>query len=220
MKVEWYQLTESVDIQLIKGRTAQETAYLTLRNAAMIGTFKSGQSITIRGVAERLEMSATPIREAFRRLSTERAFTVLENRRIMIPDLNRNRLEELIELRVSLETHAAVRAIPYLSDKRIETLIELDEKANEALRNKDHAKVVVTNQKFHSYLYKSNPEQIIMPMIESVWLQIGPVLKNAARSADRLEYDYHIDIIESLKTRDVKAIAIAIENDIRTSIKL
>ena len=105
-------MTEAINIQLIEGRTAQETAYLTLRNAAMVGTFKSGQPITIRGIATRLDMSATPIREAFRRLSAERAFTVLENRRIMIPDLSRSRLEELIELRVSLETHAAVRASP------------------------------------------------------------------------------------------------------------
>ena len=213
-------MTETINIQLIEGRTAQETSYLTLRNAAMVGTFKSGQPITIRGIASRLDMSATPIREAFRRLSAERAFTVLENRRIMIPDLSRNRLEELIELRVSLETHAAVRAIPYLSDKKIETLIQLDEQANEAIRKKDHATVVVTNQEFHSCLYKSNPEQIIMPMIESVWLQIGPVLKEAARSANRSAYDYHIDIISALKTRDVTAVATAIENDIRTSITL
>ncbi len=213
-------MTEAINIQLIEGRTAQETAYLTLRNAAMVGTFKSGQPITIRGIATRLDMSATPIREAFRRLSAERAFTVLENRRIMIPDLSRSRLEELIELRVSLETHAAVRAIPYLSDKKIETLIQLDEQANEAVRKKDHARVVVTNQEFHSCLYESNPEQIIMPMIESVWLQIGPVLKEAARTADRLEHDYHIDIIDSLKARDVTAVADAIANDIRTSITL
>ncbi|MEP1230411.1 MAG: GntR family transcriptional regulator [Litorimonas sp.] len=213
-------MTDSMDINLIEGRTAQETAYLTLRNAAMVGTFKAGQQITIRGVAEKLDMSATPIREAFRRLSTERAFTVLENRRIMIPKLNQSRLEELIELRVSLETHAAVRAIAHLSDRRIETLIQLDNEANEALKKKDHATVVVTNQKFHSSLYKSNPEQIIMPMIESVWLQIGPVLKNAARSAMLLEHDYHIDIIGALKDRDTKALSKAIESDIRTSILL
>lgn len=213
-------MTDTIDIKLIEGRTAQETAYLTLRNAAMVGTFKSGQPITIRGVAERLDMSATPIREAFRRLSTERAFTVLENRRIMIPKLSQNRLEELIELRVSLETHAAVRAIPYLSDRKIETLTRLDDESNEALKKKDHATVVVTNQEFHSCLYKSNPEQIIMPMIESVWLQIGPILKEAARSANLLEYDYHIDIISALKERDAKAVSTAIENDIRSSITL
>jgi len=209
-----------VDIKLIEGRTAQETAYLTLRNAAMVGTFKSGQPMTIRGVADRLDMSATPIREAFRRLSTERAFTVLENRRIVIPNLSRSRLEELIELRVCLETHAAMRAIPYLSDKKIETLIRLDEEANEAIKKKDHATVVVTNQEFHSSLYKSNPEQIIMPMIESVWLQIGPVLKEAAKTANFLEYDYHIDIIGALKARNAKNLAAAIENDIRKSIIL
>lgn len=131
-----------MNIELVKGRTAQETAYLTLRNAAMMGTFKAGQPITIRGVADKLDMSATPIREAFRRLSTERAFTVLENRRIMIPILNQSQLEELLELRVRLETHAAIRAVPYLSDKKIDKLIELDNACNEALRQKDHSSVV------------------------------------------------------------------------------
>lgn len=112
----------------------------------MIGTFTAGQRITIRGVADKLDMSATPIREAFRRLSAERAFTVLENQRITIPNLTKSRLEELVELRVSLETHAAVRALPYLSDKKIDKLIELDLATNEALHNRDHAAGVVANQ--------------------------------------------------------------------------
>ena len=48
-------------------------------------------------------------------------------------------------------------------------------------------------------------------MIESVWLQIGPVLKEAATSVTLLEYDYHIDIIEALKERDTEAVSSAIE---------
>jgi len=211
-------LTDDISIQLIEGRTAQETAYLTLRNAAMIGSFKAGQAITIRGVAAKLDMSATPIREAFRRLSAERAFTVLENRRITIPQLTKSRLEELIELRVSLETHAAIRAVPYLSDRKIDKLVELDQATNKALLNKDHAAGVVANQQFHSTLYKSNPEQIVMPMIESVWMQIGPILKDAAAAADLTGYDHHIDIINAIKERDEKAVSKAIERDIRSGL--
>ena len=213
-------MNEILDIQLVDGRTAQETAYLTLRKAAMIGTFKAGQPITIRGIANTLDMSATPIREAFRRLSAERAFTVLENRRIMIPQLSQDRLEELIELRVTLETHAAVRALPYINDKKIEKLIELDEATNQALANQDHSAAVIANQAFHSTLYKTNPEQIILPMIESVWLQIGPVLKTAAERAKLPEQDYHLGIIDAVRNRDGAAVTKAVEMDIRESLQL
>ena len=87
--------------------TTQETAYQRLRNAIMFGTIPPGASLTIRGIAELLEVSPTPVREALRRLSTEGALQLLNNRRVVTPEMNLKRFDELIKLRVLIECHAA-----------------------------------------------------------------------------------------------------------------
>ena len=62
-----------------------------------------------------------------RRLSTENAIEVLGNRRLRIPEMTLGRFEELVQLRIVLEIHAAERAVPYISDIIIENLRDLDD---------------------------------------------------------------------------------------------
>lgn len=200
----------------VAGATAQETAYLTLRRAAMIGAIEVGRAITIRGVAEKLGMSPTPVREALKRLCAERAFDLLENRRIVIPQMTAERFEELIELRIALETHAARRALPFISNKMIEQLTRLDDDADRAIVAGDHETTVIENQRFHAALYQANPEQQVMPMIESTWLQLGPYLRMAAVHAREPAKDYHKEAIAALERRDEKELAKAITSDIRS----
>jgi len=211
-------LDQATQIEEIRGATAQETAYLTLRRAAMVGAFSAGSAITIRGVAAALQMSPTPVREALRRLCAERALAVLENRRIVVPELSAAQLDELIELRVSLETHAAARALPFMSDRKVEDLKMIDAGADAAIKTKNHDAAVTANQKFHVSLYETNPEQQIVPMIESVWMQLGPYLRRAAIHAADFANDRHRDILSALETRDLSALQKAIELDIREGV--
>lgn len=209
----------SVLSKKIIGSTSQETAYLTLRHAAIIGALEPAKILTIRGLSQSLEMSATPVREALRRLCAERAFVMLENRRVMVPQMSKSRFEELMAARIAIETHAAARALPYINDRRIELLEDLDHKVDYTLTIKEHEQTVITNQAFHTALYETNPEQVLMPIIESLWLQLGPFLRIAAvSSANELVVDYHKEAIEALKSRDESKLRLAIEKDIRLGI--
>jgi len=212
-------MTLTVLNKRITGSTAQETAYLTLRRAAIVGALEPEKILTIRNLSQSLEMSATPVREALRRLCAERAFVMLENRRVMVPKMRQNRFDELMAARITIETHAALRALPYINDRRIELLESVDHKVDDALSIKEHEQTVVTNQLFHTTLYETNPEQVLMPMIESLWLQLGPFLKIAAISSSKeLIIDYHKEAISALKTRDKAKLKLAIEQDIRLGI--
>ena len=52
--------------------TQRERVYFEIRRALMAGDFEPGQKITIGAVASALGVSATPVREALRRLTAER----------------------------------------------------------------------------------------------------------------------------------------------------
>ncbi len=82
------------------GETTQEWAYRALRYVIMSGQITPGRALTIRGLAADMDVSAMPIREALRRLTSEGALELKSNRRIMVPKLTPARLAELLELRV------------------------------------------------------------------------------------------------------------------------
>ena len=201
------------------GETVQERAYRRLRRSIMTGAVRPGVALTIRGLAETLEVSPTPIREALRRLSAERGLAVLDNRRVMVPEMTVQKFEELLTLRIALETHAAERALPYISDKMIGDLEALDDELDKAFESNRYEDTIITNQAFHARLFEANPHQETMPMIESVWLQLGPFLRLAALDLkDHYRVDRHKEAIAALRKRDPVALRTAIEADIQDGI--
>ena len=196
-----------------------EFAYQHLRGMIMLGAIKPGKALTIRGLAETFSMSPTPVREALRRLSSEGALQVLDNRRIMVPTMTPERFEEILALRIMLETHAAARACPYISEKQIDELVVIDADIDAAIAAHDREQALLLNQRFHRQMYLVNPDQIVMPMIESVWLQLGPFLGVAMEHVkDLYTIDRHAEALAALRKRDESALKDAIAADIRDGV--
>jgi DNA-binding GntR family transcriptional regulator len=196
--------------------TAQEYIYQRLRRTIMLGMIAPGNPITIRGLAEVLDTSPTPVREALRRLSTEHALKLLPNRRIVVPQMTPDRFKELIMLRVTLEEHAARSALPFVTNRLVDQVTALDLKLDQAVDDGDRDQLITINQQFHRAIYTANPEQVIMPMIESVWLQLGPFTRIAARNVKELYVvDHHKEILIALRQRDEVALLSSIADDIK-----
>lgn len=199
--------------------TSQEYAYRRLRHSLMIGAIDPGKALTIRGLAEAIGVSPTPVREALRRLSSENALLVLENRRIMVPEMTTQRFEELVALRCCIEAQAAERALPYMSEVKIDELEMIDARIDSAFEAGDLEASTLLNHRFHTELHAANPVPVALPMIESLRLQLGPFLRVAARYAQ--EYytvDRHKEIVAALRKRDAIALAMAVESDIRDGV--
>lgn len=196
--------------------TAQEWVYRALRFAVMSGQVQPGRALTIRGIAQMLDVSSMPVREALRRLTSEGALELKSNRRIMVPDLTPAKLSELLELRIMLEVHAAERALPYITDEHLELLREFNAEQNRAFEKPDPQGIILGNQAFHRTLYLAHPHAVTMPMIERVWLQLGPLHRLAlAKLQDHYVTDRHVEIMRAIETRNPFGLKAAIEADIR-----
>ena len=168
--------------------TLQEQAYQRIRHALLVGRLKPGSTLTLRGVANALDVSLTPVRTALKRLEAEKAIALKDNRRILIPEMNLQKLQALINLRVKLETHAAEQAIKHVSDELLDQLIEID---------------------------KADPYQVCLPMLYSIWLQLAPILQLAAAGAPKFyTIDRHLEAIDALRNKDIEALKLALTNDI------
>ncbi|TNE63137.1 MAG: GntR family transcriptional regulator [Alphaproteobacteria bacterium] len=199
-----------------QGETAQEWVYRALRFAVMSGQVQPGRALTIRGIADMLGVSAMPVREALRRLTSEGALELKSNRRIMVPDLSPARLAELLELRIVLEVHAAERALPYINDTTLSELHRLNDEQNKAFEALDAEGSILGNQAFHRALYTAHPHPVSLPMIERVWLQLGPLHRLALANLEKhYVTDRHVEIMRAIETRNPFGLKAAIESDIR-----
>jgi DNA-binding GntR family transcriptional regulator len=201
------------------GETVQEFAFRRLRHAIMTGRFPPGLAVTIRGLAELLDVSAMPVREAMRRLVAERALDLLDNRRVRVPEMTEARFEALIAARILLECEAARQALPHISQGDLADLRRLDAAADEVFAKGDVERTIEANFAFHRHLYSLAPSDALMPLIESIWLQIGPFMRAALTGATVYNRaDRHHEALAAIAAKDARGLARAIEADVRDGI--
>ncbi|MEO9655125.1 GntR family transcriptional regulator [Marinomonas sp.] len=198
------------------GVTITEWVYEVLRHAVMCGQILPGRSLSLRELAKILGVSPMPVREAIKRLCAERALEVKENRRIIVPTMSAMKFQELCETRIALESHAAIRALPYINGTILEQLESLDKNIDQAMKLQQFEATITYNQAFHRLLYTANPHQIGMPLIESLWLQLGPFLRlSNEKVREHYVIDRHQEALKAIKNQDAVALQIAIAADIR-----
>ena len=99
-------MTTASDLpSLLRVESLAEQAYRAIREGIATGLFEAGERVTERGLATRLSVSATPVREALRRLEQEGLIERVSARELRVVDHSSGTLREL------LLTGAALRAI-------------------------------------------------------------------------------------------------------------
>ena len=86
---------------------ASDKAYASLRDDILHGEFPPGAAFAEVEQARRLNVSRTPIREAFARLAAEGLLVALSGRGYVVSELSRQTIVELFELRQVLEVQIA-----------------------------------------------------------------------------------------------------------------
>ena len=199
--------------------TLHEWVYRQLRWNVISGRFPPGEAVTIRGLAKTLSVSAMPVREALRRLVAERALELQDNRRVRVPIMSEVRFEDLLAARTLLEGEAAERAMPAVSDMLIEQLESIDEAIERAQAANDIENWIVANFRFHKTLYTARQASVFMPLIESLWLQIGPFMRLALSSLEgRYSVDRHDEALSAMRSRNGLALRKAVVADITDGI--
>ena len=102
---------------------------------------------------------------------------------------------------------------------RLENLRRIDERPLDEIVEADIEENIRRNYEFHRTLYEALPSQVLMPLIESLWLQLGPFMRLAlSHIGDYYPVDRHNEAIAAIARRDTIALRIAIEADIRDGI--
>lgn len=90
-----------------KGPAGVVLAYEKLRTAIVEGEFRPGERLVEQKIAERYDLSRTPIREAIRRLDAEGLVSSERNRGAIVREVGPDEIHDLYELRARLESYAA-----------------------------------------------------------------------------------------------------------------
>jgi DNA-binding GntR family transcriptional regulator len=207
-------------ISKLERETLHDRAYLELKKAIMSGAIRPGATITIRAMAAALGTSPMPVREALRRLVAERALVMLPTRSVTLPLMTAEQFDEICRIRVAMEGMVTEKAAGLITP---EALRRMQQAQTEMSRLKpQHTSIYLAkNQELHFTLYQAARMPVAMQMIESLWLQAGPLLNLALSEIGfRSGQDHHRELLDALAKRSVKAARAAIEADITDAARI
>ena len=197
--------------------TVHDRVYSDLRERLMRGQFAPGQPLTISELSSAFGTSAQPVRDAIRQLCTEKALEALPNRTTRVPVLDRERLEDLRRARRAIEGMAAELGAGKAGPQDIERLVDIVEQETQADDTSRVETSVRQNHDFHFGLYHLSGSTVLPPMIESLWLQLGPYIRQSAEFFDASQgrgVEFHRLALDALRSHDPPGVRKAIEQDI------
>lgn len=211
----------------IPRETLHDRVYAELRRSLIHGAFATGEMLRIQELAEKLQTSTMPVREALARLVSEQALEALPNRSVRVPVINRERLEDLARARTLIEGQIVALALPNLSAVDFAQLRQLAGACEAAFRSDDSDRARITselNHAFHYYIYRAARSPVLIPIIESLWLQSGPYVQAAAilhqEQRDLPGAHHHWALIEAMERGDEDGAIKALTDDITRSFNL
>jgi DNA-binding GntR family transcriptional regulator len=179
--------------------------YRQLRRDIGRGVYRPGP-IRIRPLAERFGVSATPVREALRRLEAEGLVTLRKNQ-IVVNALAENELREIFAIRAELESFALRRGVKTIQNDP-NLVAELEQLVAAMDRyDRDPEDWRAANENFHMKIYHAAGMPRLSSMIDSLWIAVEPYLRLYVSTAGslRASQEQHRAILEHLRVGRAKA---------------
>jgi DNA-binding GntR family transcriptional regulator len=208
----------------LSATTLADQAYEALRAAIVSGELGWGERITERGLAARLGVSATPVREALRRLEQERLVERTGPRSLRVANVTADARAESSELEAALEGVAAKLAARKISQSGLDHLDQLLDAADT-----QRAKLLADDQagrspsrqaveagfdrlrEFHAQVEAAAGNEQLLNMLAQARafsrdqrLAAANELLDAHRESLHSRYDDHRRLAQALRERDEK----------------
>lgn len=187
---------------LIQYSTLSDIVYNWIRDAILNSEFKPGERLSQETITQRLQVSRTPVRDAFKRLQTEGLLEIRPNSGAIVTRLSAEKLVEIYELRTLLEGPAARYACQNITDKDIDHLAEINQ--HMILHREDPNEFIKGNRAFHTALYGYSNRDYLVNYIFQLWDLIEPYRLMYVSKKGKVEgsIQEHLEVISALTQRN------------------
>jgi DNA-binding GntR family transcriptional regulator len=187
-----------------QNKTKKELIVELLREIILSGELVPGERLLQEELAERFEVSPTPIREAIQQLVAEGVLSHSPYRGVQVAEVRLEDMQEVYLIRSVTEELATRIAVPNLRIADVKQLHGYQDQLRAALEASDLRSVRKINQEFHMLIYRTAEMPLLYQMIRNLWTK-SPwdtlyVLPNRAPHAS----DEHQRILAAIDAGDAE----------------
>jgi DNA-binding GntR family transcriptional regulator len=201
-----------------------EQAYRALREQIATGALSPGERVTERALAVRLGVSATPIREALRRLEQERLVERVAARQLRVAAHSELSLRELMYTEAVVRAAAARIATPKITAETLDAMGQLIEELERDPEAGDPEDQLALARRFDELLLDAAGNDVITGLIDTVsifgWsLRVRAVrAMHASPEIGLSRIRAHREILTALRARNADRVETLVRLQLTTAI--
>lgn len=190
-----------------------------LKQEIMTGDLAPGQRLTIDEIAERLQVSTMPVRDAVRRLDGLGFLKVAPRRGVFVEDFDQTRFKHTMETRIALECLAVELATEQIPADEICYADEQYRKGYAyAVETGDLSRLAECDNLLHDLIisYADNPLLVgILRQLQDLIMWAHHIVARYRPDAQLDALPEHLEILSALGERDVAATQLALRSHLQ-----
>jgi DNA-binding GntR family transcriptional regulator len=191
--------------QLVVGR---------LRESIVQGVYEPGMRLVEGRIADELEVSRVPVREALRVLASEGLVEIRPRHGAVVASLDLSAAREMIQIRATLEglnaRLATEHLTPELKSQIEEVLTQGKAKANAG----DTEDLLELNARFHDLLYAAGANSMLSDLMRSLRERTRRLFVHVSDDEVRETWEEHAAILRAVQARDGALAALLAERHV------
>ncbi|WP_099159629.1 GntR family transcriptional regulator [Virgibacillus ndiopensis] len=188
---------------IARKKTTKEIVYDELKKAILTGSISNKELLTETMLSETLETSRTPIREAVADLIKEGLLVQIPRKGFHVREITENEKEQIIFLRLSIETEGLRKLAPTITTEQLQELKEIVSEQEQEMKKDDRVRYIELDQIFHRQILKFSNQNLLEQILQEMYNLTRLVGHNALMKEGRM-----IEVI-----REHKEILNALENN-------
>lgn len=189
-----------------KKRTTKEIVYDELRKAIFSGSISNEEILTETMLADSLQTSRTPIREAVASLLSEGLLIHIPRKGFQVRQITDGEKEQIMFLRTSIESEGLRKLAAGVNPEQINILRNIIEEQKQAIEENNKIEFIELDQKFHRQILKFSNQNVLSQILKDLYNLTRLIGHHALMKTGRMEevIGEHSIIIDALEQHDAE----------------
>jgi DNA-binding GntR family transcriptional regulator len=154
-------------------RSKSQLAYHWLKERIAGEEFTPGYRLVLGSIAQELDMSVVPVREAIRLLEAEGLVTFERHVGARVSMIDDSQYRHSMETLAVLEGAATALAAPHLGPDDLRRARDLNRRLVESRDDIDPRRFTSLNHRFHAVLFAACPNPRLLALVDAEWVRLG-----------------------------------------------
>lgn len=189
--------------------TKTELVYHSLLEAIIANQLRPGTRLIVKDVAEQLQVSEIPVREALKLLEATGLIDTTPYVGAVVTTPSPEWIEEVFVMRAALESMAIRTAVPLMDETDVKRLMNVDSEIKDAARRGDVTEYSRLNRIFHRALIAKTPYPNLAKTIDDLLMksQYGRAIFGLKPETVKVSDAEHDELLRAVLDGDAEAAA-------------